>query len=147
MECGSGYAGPMSVDLPAPRILQLFDEMEGLRASDLFLTEGRSPAVRVDGSVRPLDRPLTSRGDLEQLLNHALTRSARSHFDEHGDLDAGLSLDDGRRFRLNIARQQGRISVVARAVPRSRRDGTSLLLGTCTIRTPPLSLDGGSSDD
>ena len=43
MECGSGYAGLMSVDLPAPRILQLFDEM------GLVGLEGLDPALAQHG--------------------------------------------------------------------------------------------------
>lgn len=107
----------MSIDVPTPRIFQLLDEMAALKASDLFLTEGRFPAVRVHGAVRSLDRPATTRGELDQLLAHTLTRAARERFADRGDMDAGLSLPDGRRFRLNLARQQGRLSVVARAVP------------------------------
>ncbi len=122
----SGYSPYMSIDLPTPRILTLFDEVARTGASDLFLSEGRFPAVRVDGAVRGLDLPETTRGDLDQLLAFALTQAGRRAFDEAGDLDAGLALPDGRRFRLNLSRQQGRTSVVARVVPSGALDVESL---------------------
>ena len=46
-----------------------------------------------------------------------LIGTSKARFERSGDLDVGYSLEDGRRFRLNVARQQGRLSIVARSVP------------------------------
>jgi pilus retraction protein PilT len=99
-----------------PGLLSLLSAMERIEASDLFITEGKPPAARVHGVVRPMKTQPTGRAELDELLRLALTGEARAGFEATGDCDAGLS-HEGRRFRLNISRQQGRLGVVARLVP------------------------------
>ena len=96
---------------------ELLGVMEGAGASDLFLNEGRPPAARVHGRVRPLSRGPVQRGELEALLREALTAEALERFKSCGDVDASLALPDGRRFRLNALREQTRLGIVVRAVP------------------------------
>ncbi len=98
-------------------ILSLLGKMEAFGASDLFVGEGKVPALRIDGRVRRLKTEPTTRAELEELLEHTMTPIRRAKFEQQGDMDAGLSLEDGRRFRLNLAREQGKLSLVARAVP------------------------------
>jgi len=102
--------------------------MQRLGASDLFLSEGQSPAARVHGEVRRMNRPPLTQSALLGLLDTVMTPAARARFDETGDADVGLSTEPGERFRLNIARQQGRISVVARALPGGELSFSSLRL-------------------
>ena len=85
--------------------------------SDLFLHEGRRPAVRMHGKVVSLDHPPVTRSALAQLVQEAAGETAFRRFAQSGDLDTGWSLPDGRRFRFNVSRQQGRLALVARAVP------------------------------
>ena len=98
-------------------LLKLLSRMDKYKASDLFLSEDKIPALRIDGSVRRLKMEATTPEEMEELLGVALTEHGRLRLDEEGDLDCGLSLADGRRFRLNLARHQGKLSIVARAVP------------------------------
>ena len=100
-----------------PRLLKLMARMDSYKASDLFISEDKVPALRIDGAVRRIKMDATTRADIDELLHIVLTEGGREALKLHGDLDCGLSLDDGRRFRLNLARQQGRLSIVARAVP------------------------------
>ena len=86
-------------------------------ASDLYICEGKLPAMRVHGDVRTVGVSPTSKPQMMSLLDRVLVGTAKGRFERSGDLDVGYSLEDGRRFRLNVARQQGRLSVVARAVP------------------------------
>ena len=111
-------AAPETPTLPRePSIRQILASMEGWGASDLFVCEGRPPAVRLHGSVVPLEVPPTSAETLQRFLERALPEVARRRYAETGDLDAGYSLSAGRRFRLNLARQMGHDSMVARALP------------------------------
>ena len=91
--------------------------MEERGASDLYLCEGKVPGVRVHGAVMPAADTPTTKQQMMALLDRVLVGTAKARFDRTGDLDVGYSIEDGRRFRLNVARQQGRLSVVARAVP------------------------------
>jgi len=111
-----------------PAVVRLLADMDDFPASDLFLSENKVPAVRVHGTVTPLDAAATTAAELDALLEHALSPSQRERFANSGDLDTGLSVADGRRFRLNLSRQRGSVSVVARAVPSGDLDFDSLLL-------------------
>ena len=104
---------------PPPRspILDLLAAMEQGNASDLFVTEGKVPAARINGRVRPLNRAAISRDEILSLLEGALTPTAMERFRTAGDADCSLALGDGRRFRINAFREQSRIGLVARAVP------------------------------
>jgi twitching motility protein PilT len=112
-------------------LTKLLAAMEAHGASDLFLSEGKKPAVRLHGQVRGLSQPATTREQLEGLLALTLGAEGERRFVETGDVDAGLSLPDGRRFRLNFSRQQARLNVVARAVPSGALefDGLGLPVG------------------
>ncbi|MDP8256666.1 MAG: PilT/PilU family type 4a pilus ATPase [Candidatus Alcyoniella australis] len=98
-------------------IEKLLSQMRGRNLSDLFITPGKIPAVRINGVVSALKMGPTKPADLDQFLSKLLTPEARAKLDHSGDLDMGLSLPDGRRFRLNISRQQGKLALVARVLP------------------------------
>src|SRR5678815_4077361 len=97
---------------------QLLAAMSGWQASDLFVTEGKVPAVRVQGSLRPVKRTATRKDELRAWIDAAFTKAQVARLDDEGDLDAGYTLDDGRRFRINLSRQRGGTAVVARAAGR-----------------------------
>jgi twitching motility protein PilT len=97
-------------------LIALLAGMDGQSASDLYLSEGKSPAMRVHGEVISAGGGAITKQQMNALMTRVLVGSLKARFERSGDLDVGYSLDDGRRFRLNIARQQGRLAVVARAV-------------------------------
>ena len=103
-------------------LLSLLSRMDAMGASDLFLTAGKAPAARVHGVVTTLDAPKVDEAALSALADHVLPERLRAVFESTGDHDAGLTLDGDRRFRLNFNRQQGRVGVVARAVPSGALD-------------------------
>ena len=98
-------------------LLGLFSRMDALGASDLFLSEGKRPAVRVHGTVSVLEEEPVSRSALRSVVETVLPERLLARFDATGDLDAGLTLDNGQRVRINFSLQQGRLGLVARAVP------------------------------
>lgn len=95
----------------------LLENMEKWSASDLFVSAGKSPAVRVHGSIHTLELPPTKNDQFEHFQNDILTAEARQRMTDEGDLDVGYSLDNQRRFRLNFHRQKGQWGLVARAIP------------------------------
>lgn len=99
-----------------PRIEQMLAVMEKWQISDLFLVEGKVPAARRHGAVGLLDQPITSSAEIERFIEFAVPVGMRERFERTGDLDVGFSFEGGR-FRLNLAFQQGRRSIVARALP------------------------------
>ena len=99
------------------RIVALFHRMQALAASDLFLTEGKRPFVRVYGQIQPLDEPEVTRAEFHDFLVTRLAPGVADRLDQQLDLDVGFSLSETDRFRLNLCFQKGRLTMVARRVP------------------------------
>jgi twitching motility protein PilT len=106
-------------------ILDLLQQMESREASDLFLCEGKIPAMRVHGTVVELEEAATGREEIQGLVDRVVVGASRAAFEMRGDWDAGLTLGD-RRYRLNLSKQQGKLNVVARAVPSGAMELASL---------------------
>lgn len=98
-------------------IVHLFKNMHSWEASDLFLSQGKPPAIRKNGQVISLSLPPTDLIQLDTFLDGCLSETARHRFQEQGDIDVGYSLDPEHRFRLNLHKQKGLLALVARAIP------------------------------
>ena len=117
---------------------RLLATMESGGASDLFITEGKPPAIRKNGAVIALSTAPTLHEEIEALLQRLLSEAQIEQFNESGDLDIGFSLDDRRRFRFNIARQRGRLGLVIRALPSGDLDFGRLRLPQHVARLADL---------
>lgn len=109
-----------------PDIPSLLAEMAQNRASDLFVTEGRPPAFRIDGAVVVSQHPVSDRPQIDAFLNDVLRPEVRQTFDKTGDLDLGVTLPQLGRFRLNVHGQRGLLGIVVRRVPRGQHTFESL---------------------
>jgi twitching motility protein PilT len=89
--------------------------------SDLHLKVGSVPLARVDGELGPLtsdDWAVITEADTEGAARELLTASNRhDEFLRDNDIDISHEIAGVARFRVNIFRQRGRISLVARAIP------------------------------
>jgi twitching motility protein PilT len=87
-------------------------------ASDLHLTAGSLPYVRISGILKQLKNftHLTT-ADIQQWLSHAANERHLNDFGENLELDFGYSLDDRIRIRCNAAIQRGLISLSLRFIP------------------------------
>jgi len=106
----------MTVEKSDVSLIKLLGSMTSRVASDLFLCEGKRPAMRVHGVVRLLKVAPTSKEELEELMETLMAPSVREQFDATGDVDFGCSLEEGQRVRVNLSRQKGVLALVARAV-------------------------------
>jgi twitching motility protein PilT len=92
--------------------------MREMRASDVFLCAGRPPAYRVDGRIVRTELPPLNEGDLQAFMARALTEPAKERFRNSPDVDLAYTVaGDPTRFRVNIFLHQGRVGIVARAIP------------------------------
>jgi pilus retraction protein PilT len=98
-------------------LLRMLTSMEKWQASDLYISENQRPAARINGSVVQLELPETTTGEMRDFLHDLLSENAREYFDRFGDKDIGYSLPNGKRFRINLYKQKGFYSLVARALP------------------------------
>jgi twitching motility protein PilT len=97
---------------------ELLHKLSDLGGSDLHVTTGTPPLVRVHGEIRPLDgyRPLTS-SETKQLAYSVLTDAQKHRFEENLELDFSFGVKGLSRFRANIFNQRGAVGAVFRAIP------------------------------
>ncbi|GIV21596.1 MAG: twitching motility protein PilT [Armatimonadota bacterium] len=86
-------------------------------ASDLHLSVGLPPMVRVDGRLHPLPfDPLNPR-DIQRLVYDVLTGDQIQKFEKTKELDFSYGVKDVGRFRFNVYRQRGSVGCAMRAIP------------------------------
>ena len=100
------------------RVMKLLQEVVRLGASDLFITVGLAPVVKVDGSLLSLsgyDR--FGPADTEVCARQLCPKDKDyQEFLEYGEKDFSLSMPDIGRFRINIFRQRGSCAVSLRRI-------------------------------
>ncbi|HVC24412.1 MAG TPA: PilT/PilU family type 4a pilus ATPase [Acidimicrobiales bacterium] len=87
-------------------------------ASDLHLAARFAPAVRIDGSIRPIEdlepiEPLVLRDMIFQIL----PQSVRERYEASKELDTSYEIPDVGRFRLSVFQQRGSVGAVFRTIP------------------------------
>jgi twitching motility protein PilT len=98
---------------------KLFRACVKLKGSDLHLKVGKPPMVRVDGSLRPLNREAIEDEEMVRLCFPLMNERSRKIFERDGGADFAHTLDvDGTiwRFRVNLLQQLGHVGLVARRV-------------------------------
>src|SRR5918996_3035270 len=103
---------------PQISLSELLRKLSDLGGSDLHVTTGTAPLVRVHGTIRPLDgyRPLTS-SETKQLAYSVLTDAQKHRFEENLELDFSFGVKGLSRFRANLFNQRGAVGCVFRAIP------------------------------
>lgn len=93
-------------------------DMVSAGGSDLHLSAGRPPAVRLNGEIvsREEFSPLTSR-QIQDAVYEVLTDRQKRTFEEERELDFAYELVGVARFRVNLMRQQEAVSAVMRTIP------------------------------
>lgn len=98
-------------------------------ASDIHITVGVPPLLRIDGGLEPLEGwgVLTPR-DTEAMAFALLNESQKGTLSEKGEVDFSYSLQNRGRFRINAFRQRGSLAVAIRPIPFKIPDLEDLLL-------------------
>jgi twitching motility protein PilT len=96
---------------------QLLRAMIEKGASDMHLTTGAPPLLRIDGQIIPLKlEPLTA-VDTKQLCYSVLTEEQKIEFEKRKELDLSFGVKNLSRYRANIFMQRGAVSGAFRAIP------------------------------
>lgn len=86
--------------------------------SDLHLSEGQLPKVRVHGAVSPIpDQPILEGESFQNMLAEICEPKAFESYLESGDLDFAYEMDEESRFRCNYLKQQYGLAAVFRLIP------------------------------
>ncbi len=87
------------------------------KASDIHLTVGLPPMIRLDGELTPLPYPALTPRDTRRLIYDTLTNEQLEKYETKHELDFGYTVKDAARFRFNVYMQRGSVAGALRAIP------------------------------
>jgi twitching motility protein PilT len=98
-------------------ITELLDFSVKHNASDLHLSAGVSPMIRIDGEVRKLGIPALEHSEVHKLIFDIMNDKQRNEYQEHLEIDFSFELPNIGRFRANAFNQSRGCSAVFRTIP------------------------------
>jgi len=99
------------------QIDRLLDTVVRTGASDIHLTVGRKPTLRLHGGLKNLDTKVLDGDDCVSLMKQITPEKAQQELQEEGSCDFGFAYGTEARFRVAIFRQRGDIALVLRLIP------------------------------
>jgi twitching motility protein PilT len=108
---------------------EFLDALWESKGSDLLLTAGVPPLLRIDGLLRRMpDQPLLAPEDTERLFLGMLSRRQAEDFALRKEIDFSFTWRDQARFRVNGFRQRGSVAIALRMIPYDLPDFDDLRL-------------------
>jgi len=86
------------------------------KASDLFFCTATEPHIKIEGNIRPIGQDKMKPGDVEKMARAIMSDEQREEFDSTLECNFAIPLKDIGRFRVNIFRQRGEVSIVIRYI-------------------------------
>lgn len=112
----SNAATPSTPAAEEMRITPLLHMMVKQQASDLYLTTGAYPSLKLKGQLRRIGREPMRPGTIRQIAEEITTATELESFFEERELNKGYSLKGVGRFRINFYFQRGEVSMVIRHI-------------------------------
>lgn len=106
---------PQGVRIPK-KLYEFFVAMTKSGASDLHLKIGNVPYARLNENLRKSTLPVITREEMQEMVDRLLNQEQLEEFKKIGSFDLAFQIPHGDRFRINIFRQRGNVSLVARRV-------------------------------
>jgi twitching motility protein PilU len=94
----------------------LLRAMVARKASDLFITVGFPPAMKVDGKITPVSNQSLSPVHSQELARSIMTEKQAAEFEATSECNFAISPTGIGRFRVNALMQQGRVALVLRTI-------------------------------
>lgn len=98
------------------RIYEWLRLMVVRKASDLFLTAGFPPAIKLDGKISPISKQSLTPSDSAAFAKVLMSERQQAEFAKTHEANFAIYQPDVGRFRVNVFRQQGRTGVVMRHI-------------------------------
>ncbi|MFB6259222.1 MAG: PilT/PilU family type 4a pilus ATPase, partial [Thiohalorhabdaceae bacterium] len=86
------------------------------KGSDLYLSTGTPPSMKVDGKLARIGKQSVTAQDTEAIADTILTEKQKAQFEQELELNLALSYSGLGRFRVNIFRQRGTVGLVIRRI-------------------------------
>ncbi len=99
-----------------PELNKFFKAVTKAKASDLHIKVGQAPKMRIGGSLRNTTGEVITEKRAEELVFELLNDTQKDFFLKNGTLEFAHEISDTERFRINVFRQRGMISLVARKI-------------------------------
>jgi twitching motility protein PilT len=110
--------GPGTESATTYTIDDLLETMVALGASDLHVTVGSHPVIRLNGSLERLDQfPRLSADDSQRLLYRILSTEQQKHLEINRQIDVSYSIPGLARFRVNVYFQRESLGAAFRMIP------------------------------
>lgn len=100
-------------------MMALFDTVLKKKASDLHLSAGEVPLLRVDGDIQRLPHPILDDSAVRTFCYEIMTDKQKKEFERDLELDFAFEWADKARFRVNVFEQNRGISAVFRYIPQT----------------------------
>jgi len=100
------------------------------QASDLFLTVGAPPSMKVRGAIRSMDLPPLKSSDAKSLAYSVMREAQMREFESSLECDLATTIEGLGRFRFNVFLQRGEVAMVARYI-------TSNIASLDSLKLPP----------
>ncbi len=101
----------------APVIDKLLTTVIQLKASDLHISVGQPPVIRLHGRMRKLDAKVLDSDDTTALMKSITPDRCQQELQQIGGADFAIEFTDGVRFRTAVFKQKGTIGMVMRRIP------------------------------
>ena len=108
---------PAKVEASSMQIDRLLDTVVRQGASDLHITVGRPPTLRLHGRLRSLATKVLTSEDTMSLMKQIAPERNQQELQENGGSDFGIAFSTLARFRCAIFKQRGAVSMVLRQIP------------------------------
>lgn len=96
---------------------ELLEQMVKMDASDLHLTVGSPPVIRVDGKLQRLNLDMLTAEETKKLGYSMLNEKQKMKFEQNNELDFSFGIEKMSRFRCNMFMQRGNLAVAIRQIP------------------------------
>ena len=106
---------PQQIEL-SPRMKQLLELMAKHNATDLHLKAFSPPVFRVASTPRRMGKDPLTDDEIEKLARSMMTDNQQAQFDEVGTIDFARGIAGVGRYRVNVYRQRGSVSIAIRRV-------------------------------
>ncbi len=103
-------------------------------ASDLHLTTGQPPTLRIDGRLKRLETKVLEPDDTVALMKSVTPERCQQELQEVGTTDFGFAFGELARFRVSVFKQRGNVAIVLRQIPVE-------MLSFDVLGTPPVLVD------
>ncbi len=99
-----------------PTIEEMLRQAKEAGASDLHITVGVPPKMRVNGKLITMNYDRFLPDDTKALIDEIMNEKQKAHFEEMGELDMSFSIFNLGRYRVNAYKQRGSIAIALRLV-------------------------------